>query len=149
MEDIKIVELYTDGACEPNPGEGGWACILIYKGIEKVLSGYSQQSTNNIMELTAVVKGLEALKEPCIVNIYSDSAYVVNAFTKNWIDSWIRNNWITSAGQKVANTELWEELMKLSKVHKLNFIKVKGHSNNLNNERCDRIAVNEIKKRRK
>lgn len=148
MADIKIVELYTDGACEPNPGEGGWASILIYKGIEKVLSGYSKESTNNIMELTAVVKGLEALKEPCVVNIYSDSAYVVNAFTKNWIDSWVKNNWVTSSGQKVANTELWEELIKLSRVHKLNFVKVKGHSNNLYNERCDRLAVNEIKKRR-
>lgn len=100
------------------------------------------------MELTAVIRGLEALKEPCIVNIYSDSAYVVNAFTKNWIDNWIKNNWVTASKNRVANKELWEELIKLSKIHKLNFIKVKGHSNNLNNERCDTLAVNEIKKRR-
>lgn len=149
MNEIKVVDLYTDGACEPNPGEGGWGAILMYKGNEKILSGYSENSTNNIMELTAVIKGLEALKEPCVVNVYSDSAYVVNAFTKNWIDSWIKNNWVTASGNKVANTELWAELMKLSKVHKLNFIKVKGHSNNLHNERCDTLAVNEIKKRRK
>lgn len=148
MDDIKIVDLYTDGACSPNPGEGGWASILIYKGNEKILSGYSKNTTNNIMELTAVIKGLEALKEPCVVNVYSDSAYVVNAFTKNWIDSWIKNNWITWEGNTVVNKELWEKLLKLSKIHKLNFIKVRGHSNNLNNERCDKIAVNEIKKRK-
>lgn len=147
MNDIKVVDLYTDGACEPNPGKGGWGAILMFNGREKILSGYDEFATNNKMELTAVIKGLEALKEPCVVNIYSDSAYVVNAFIKNWIDSWVRNNWKTSTGNDVANKNLWEELIKFSKTHKLNFIKVKGHSDNVNNQRCDDLAVGEIKKR--
>lgn len=146
---IKIVDLYTDGACEPNPGTGGWGAILIYNGIEKVLSGYDEQTTNNKMELTAVIEGLKKLKEPCVVNVYSDSAYVVNAFLNNWIDSWLKNNWKTSAGKDVANKELWHELINLGKFHKLNFIKVKGHSDNIYNNRCDELAVNEIKRREK
>lgn len=146
---IKVVDLYTDGACEPNPGKGGWGAILMFNGKEKVLSGYEEVSTNNKMELTAVIMGLNALKEPCVVNVYSDSAYVVNAFVNNWIDSWLKNNWITSSGKPVANKELWLELIRLSEFHKLNFIKVKGHSDNVNNQRCDDLAVSEIKRRLK
>ena len=146
---MKEIDLYTDGACEPNPGHGGWACILIYKESKKELSGYSELSTNNIMELRAVIEGLKVLKEPCKVNIYSDSAYVVNAFKNKWIDNWIKNNWKTSSGDNVANKEEWIELIKLLRIHNVNFNKVKGHSNNIYNERCDRLAVNEIKKRRK
>lgn len=147
MEEIKIVDLYTDGACEPNPGKGGWGAILIYKGVEKILSGYEEISTNNKMELTAVIKGLEALKTPCIVNVYSDSAYVVNSFINNWVDTWIKNNWKTSTGKDVANVDLWQKLVSLCKIHKVKFIKVKGHSDNVNNQRCDDLAVAEIKKR--
>ena len=122
MSEIKIVDLYTDGACEPNPGEGGWGAILMYNGAEKILSGYESNSTNNKMELTAVIEGLKALKEPCVVNVYSDSAYVVNAFKNNWIDSWLKNNWVTSAGKAVANKDLWLKLIDLSKYHKLNYL---------------------------
>ena len=121
--------LYTDGACSGNPGPGGWGAVLIFNGIEKELSGANPSTTNNVMEITAVIEGLKALKRPCNVNIYSDSAYVVNCFEKNWINNWIKNNWVNSKKEPVKNKELWLELYDLTKIHKVTFNKVKGHSN--------------------
>ena len=136
--------LYTDGACSGNPGPGGWGAVLIFNGIEKELSGSNPNTTNNVMEITAVIEGLKALKRPCNVNIYSDSAYVVNCFEKDWINSWIKNNWVNSKKEPVKNKELWLELYDLTKIHKVTFNKVKGHSNVKYNNRCDELARNAI-----
>ena len=136
--------LYTDGACSGNPGPGGWGAVLIFNGIEKELSGANPSTTNNIMEITAVIEGLKALKRPCNVNIYSDSAYVVNCFEKDWINNWIKNNWVNSKKEPVKNKELWLELLDLTKIHKVTFNKVKGHSNVKYNNRCDELARNAI-----
>ena len=136
--------LYTDGACSGNPGPGGWGAVLIFNGIEKELSGANPNTTNNVMEITAVIEGLKALKRPCNVNIYSDSAYVVNCFEKNWINNWIKNNWVNSKKEPVKNKELWLELLDLTKIHKVTFNKVKGHSNVKYNNRCDELARNAI-----
>lgn len=136
--------LYTDGACSGNPGPGGWGAVLIFNGIEKELSGSNPNTTNNVMEITAVIEGLKALKRPCNVNIYSDSAYVVNCFEKDWINSWIKNNWVNSKKEPVKNKELWLELYDLTKIHNVTFNKVKGHSNVKYNNRCDELARNAI-----
>ena len=136
--------LYTDGACSGNPGPGGWGAVLIFNGIEKELSGANPNTTNNVMEITAVIEGLKALKRPCNVNIYSDSAYVVNCFEKNWINNWIKNNWVNSKKKPVKNKKLWLELYDLTKIHKVTFNKVKGHSNVKYNNRCDELARNAI-----
>ena len=136
--------LYTDGACSGNPGPGGWGSVLIFNGIEKELSGANPNTTNNVMEITAVIEGLKALKRPCNVNIYSDSAYVVNCFEKDWINNWIKNNWVNSKKEPVKNKELWLELYDLTKIHKVTFNKVKGHSNVKYNNRCDELARNAI-----
>lgn len=136
--------LYTDGACSGNPGPGGWGSVLIFNGIEKELSGANPSTTNNVMEITAVIEGLKALKRPCNVNIYSDSAYVVNCFEKNWINNWIKNNWVNSKKEPVKNKELWLELLDLTKIHNVTFNKVKGHSNVKYNNRCDELARNAI-----
>ena len=138
------MNLYTDGACSGNPGPGGWGAVLIFNGIEKELSGANPNTTNNVMEITAVIEGLKALKRPCNVNIYSDSAYVVNCFEKNWINNWIKNNWVNSKKEPVKNKELWLELYDLTKIHKVTFNKVKGHSNVKYNNRCDELARNAI-----
>ena len=142
MEEIKI---YTDGACSGNPGPGGWGAILMYKDNKKEISGSNPNTTNNIMEMTAVIEALKLLKYPCVVKLYSDSAYVVNAFEKGWIYNWRKNNWKTADKKPVKNQELWEELYSLSQTHKINFIKVKGHSDNEYNNRCDELARNAIK----
>ena len=136
--------LYTDGACSGNPGPGGWGAVLIFNGIEKELSGANPNTTNNVMEITAVIEGLKALKRPCNVNIYSDSAYVVNCFEKDWINNWIKNNWVNSKKEPVKNKELWLELYNLTKIHKVTFNKVKGHSNVKYNNRCDELARSAI-----
>lgn len=143
---MKTVDIYTDGACSGNPGLGGYCSILIYKGIEKVVSGAVLDTTNNRMELLAVIKGLETLKEPCVVNLYSDSQYVIDAFNEKWLDSWQANGWRNSNKKDVKNVDLWKELLVLVEKHKVNFIKVKGHSDNEYNNRCDKIAVEEYKK---
>ena len=143
---MKTVDLYTDGACSGNPGVGGYCAILIYNKIEKVVSGCEKDTTNNRMELLAVIKGLECLKEKCKVNLYSDSQYVVDAFNKEWIYNWVNNGWKTSDRKKVKNVDLWKKLLELSGYHQLNYIKVKGHSDNEYNNRCDKIAVEEYKK---
>lgn len=129
-----------------NPGPGGWGAILMFNDIKKEISGGNENTTNNIMEITAVIEALKLLKKSCVVNIYSDSAYVVNAFTNGWIYNWIKNNWRTSSKEPVKNKELWQELYNFTKIHKITFIKVKGHSDNQFNNRCDELARNEIVK---
>lgn len=146
LKDRKNVILYTDGACSGNPGPGGYGAILIYKGIEKEISGGKLNTTNNQMEMTAVIKGLQILKEPCNVTVYSDSAYVVNSIDKGWIYSWKKNNWKKADKSMVKNIDLWEELLKLLEIHTVKFIKVKGHADNEYNNRCDRLAVSETDK---
>lgn len=141
---MKKVNLYTDGACSGNPGPGGWAAILEYSGHEKELSGYCEQTTNNRMEISAVVKGLAALKEPCEVDVYSDSAYVINAFEKGWIEGWRRNGWKNSKKLPVENKDLWEMLINKTKEHNVRWNKVKGHSGHDYNERCDALARQQI-----
>jgi ribonuclease HI len=143
---MKTVDIYTDGACSGNPGVGGYCAILLYNGAERVVSGSSKQTTNNKMEILAVIMGLKAFKEPCIVNLYSDSAYVVEAFNQGWINNWQNNNWKTADKKDVKNKELWIELCSEYSKHKVNFIKVKGHSDNEYNNKCDKIAVSEYKK---
>ena len=141
MEEVII---YTDGACSGNPGPGGWGSILMYKNNQKEISGCKENTTNNVMELTAVIEGLKLLKYPCKVKLYSDSAYVVNAFQQKWIDGWLKHGWKTSNKEPVKNKELWEELYHLTKVHEVEFIKVKGHADNEFNNRCDELARNAI-----
>ena len=143
---MEKVTIYTDGACSGNPGPGGWGTILMYKDIKKEISGGNKNTTNNVMELTAVIEGLKMLKFPCEVKIYSDSAYVVNAFTQKWIYGWLKNGWKTSNKEDVKNKELWQELYEFTKVHDIEFIKVKGHSDNEYNNRCDELARNAIDK---
>lgn len=138
---MKKVTLYTDGACSGNPGKGGWGAVLIYGEIEKQMSGVEEETTNNRMELTAVIEGLKALKEPCEVLVFSDSAYVVNAFLNDWITPWKNNNWKNSQKKPVANKELWEELILLTEKHKVTFNKVKGHAGDKYNEICDSLAT--------
>ena len=137
---MEKVTIYTDGACSGNPGPGGWAAVLMYNGQKKEISGAQKDTTNNIMEITAVIKGLETLKFPCEVDLYSDSAYVVNCFSQGWIYNWIKNDWKTADKKPVKNKELWVKLYNLTKKHKVNFIKVKGHSDNEFNNRCDELA---------
>lgn len=140
MQEKKHVTLYTDGACSGNPGAGGWGAILIFNGIERELSGGEPYTTNNRMELMAVIKGLEALKYPCAVEIYSDSAYTVNAFLNGWISSWEKNGWKKSDNKAVLNVDLWQSLIKLTNIHEVEFKKVKGHADNEYNNRCDALA---------
>lgn len=142
---MKKVIIYTDGACSGNPGPGGWGTILMYEDVKKEISGGKKLTTNNVMEITAVIEGLKLLKYPCEVEIYSDSAYVVNAFNQNWIANWKENGWKNSKKEDVKNKELWVELENLVKEHKAKFIKVKGHSDNKYNNRCDELAREAIK----
>lgn len=128
-----------------NPGPGGWGAILMYEENKKEISGAMNDTTNNIMEITAVLEALKLLKEECNVEIYSDSAYVVNAFNQGWIYNWKKNNWKTASKDPVKNRELWEELYALVQKHKVKFIKVKGHSDNEYNNRCDYLATSAIK----
>ena len=137
---MKDVTIYTDGACSGNPGPGGWGAILMYKDVKKEISGGCKETTNNIMEMTAVIESLKILKEPCNVKVYSDSAYVVNAINQNWIEGWMKKNWQNSKKEPVKNKELWEELYSLINKHQTEFIKVKGHSDNEFNNRCDELA---------
>ena len=129
-----------------NPGPGGWGAILMFNDAKKEISGGCKETTNNIMEITAVIEALKCLKRECDVEVYSDSAYVVNAFNNGWIYNWIKNNWKTSGKDPVKNKELWQELYGLTKLHKVKFIKVKGHSDNEFNNRCDELAREEITK---
>lgn len=145
----KSVQLYTDGACSGNPGIGGYAGILIYGQVEREYSGAEAQTTNNRMEVLAVIDGLKRLKEPCKVDIFSDSAYTVNAFLEGWIYAWKKNGWKKGDGKAVQNTDLWEELYALTTIHEVTFHKVAGHADNERNNRCDalaRAAIKELKK---
>ena len=142
---LEEVTIYTDGACSGNPGPGGWGAILMLGENKKEISGGKKNTTNNVMELTAVIEALKLLKRPCKVDLYSDSAYVVNAFLQDWISGWIKKGWKNSSKEDVKNKELWQELISLTKVHKVVFHKVKGHSDNEFNNRCDELARNAIK----
>lgn len=139
------VIIYTDGACSGNPGPGGWGSILMMGENRKEISGGKKDTTNNVMELTSVIEALKLLKRPCKVDLYSDSAYVVNAFLQNWILGWIKNGWKNSSKEEVKNKELWQELFSLTKIHDVTFHKVKGHADNEYNNRCDELARNAIK----
>ena len=138
---MKAIEIYTDGACSGNPGPGGWGVVLLYQGNKKELSGYQPETTNNRMELFAAIQGLAALREPCEVTLYSDSSYLINAFEKHWLDNWQRNGWKTSSKSPVENQDLWKLLLLHVKNHRVRFVKVKGHSDNAYNNRCDELAV--------
>ena len=141
---MKDVELYTDGACSYNPGQGGYGIVLKYKDKEKEHSGYCDNTTNNRMEITAVIEGLKLIKEPCNVTIYSDSAYTVNAFLQGWIENWQANNWRTANKKPVLNIDLWQELLQLLSQHNVKWVKVKGHADNVYNNRCDALARKQI-----
>jgi len=143
MEFMKQVTIYTDGACSGNPGPGGWGAILSYNGHEKELSGGEKNTTNNRMELTAVISALEALKEPCEVELYSDSKYVIDALSKGWAKSWQAKKWIKSDKKPALNPDLWEKLLSLCSVHSMSYHWVKGHADNEFNNRCDELAVME------
>lgn len=140
------VTIYTDGACSGNPGAGGWGAVLIGAGKQKEISGFDPLTTNNQMELTAVIKALELLKVSCNVKLYSDSAYVVNAINQNWLFNWKNNNWLGADKKPVKNIELWQKLDNLLNKHSVEFIKVKGHADNELNNRCDKLATGEIAK---
>ncbi len=151
MADEKLtVQMYTDGACSGNPGAGGYGCILRYKDKksnwhEKELSAGYKRTTNNRMELMAVIAGLEALKQPCKVIITSDSKYFIDAFNQKWIDNWVKNNWKTSGKKKVKNVDLWMKIIDLVKVHDVELFWIKGHNGHEYNERCDMLAVKSSK----
>lgn len=135
------VILYTDGACSGNPGPGGWGTLLIWNGKEKVLSGGHPDSTNNRMEMQAVIEGLKALNRKCHVKVHSDSALIINAFTKGWVKNWQKNGWKKADKKPVENRELWEEMIHYVNQHEVSWIKVKGHSDNELNNRVDQLAV--------
>ena len=143
---MKTVTLYTDGACSGNPGPGGWGAILEYMGVEKELSGGEVNTTNNRMELTAVIEGLKALKESCIMELYSDSKYVIDGLSKGWAASWQKNGWKKADKKPALNPELWEQLLELTRKHEMRYHWVKGHADNPYNNRCDEMAVAEWKK---
>lgn len=143
---MKDVMIYTDGACSGNPGPGGWGAVLFFGVHQKEISGGEKHTTNNRMEIQAVIEGLKLLKEPCQVKVYSDSAYVVNCFQKGWIHGWLRNGWKNSKKEPVENQELWKALWELMNKHKVEYVKVKGHSDNEWNNRCDELAREAIKR---
>ena len=145
---MKQVIIYTDGACSGNPGPGGWGAILIYKDKKLEISGYEEHTTNNRMELIAPIQALMRLKEPCEVSVYSDSAYLVNAFQKRWLESWQRNGWRKSDKKPVENQDLWQRLLEFDRTHSIRWIKVRGHADNPLNNRCDELATGEIKQHR-
>lgn len=138
---MKQVEIFTDGACKGNPGPGGWGAILRYKDVEKEISGGEADTTNNRMELTAVIMALRLLKEPCKIDLYTDSQYIANALTLGWAKKWKTNGWMRNKKEKALNPELWDELLKLCDIHEIEVNWVKGHAGHPENERCDRLAV--------
>lgn len=140
---MKAVELFTDGACSGNPGPGGWGAILRYRGHERELSGGDAHTTNNRMELSAVIAGLEQLKEPCSVTLTSDSKYVCDAITKGWARGWKKNGWRKSDKSPALNADLWDKLLALLDTHEITVVWVKGHAGHPENERCDKLATAE------
>ena len=143
---MKTVTIYTDGACSGNPGPGGWGAILEWNGVEKELSGGENPTTNNRKELLAVISALEKLNQSCIVELYSDSKYVIDALTKGWLTSWIKNGWRKADKKPVLNVDLWQRLLPLLEKHEMHYHWVKGHAENEKNNRCDQMAVAESKK---
>lgn len=143
---MKTVEIYTDGACSGNPGPGGWGAILRYNGVEKELSGGEAQTTNNRMELTAVIQALSLLKEPCIVDLWSDSKYVIDGLEKGWAKGWKARGWKKADKKPALNPDLWDRLLALTEVHSIRYHWVKGHAENAYNNRCDELAVAESQK---
>lgn len=143
---MKEVTIYTDGACSGNPGAGGYGVVLMYGAAKKELSEGYEKTTNNRMELLAVIRGLEALKEPCRVNLYSDSKYVVDAIEKGWVVKWKQNGWMRNKKERASNVDLWEQLLMMLAKHQVKFIWVKGHADNPWNERCDELARMAIQK---
>ncbi len=137
---MSIVTIYTDGACSGNPGKGGYGVVMLHKDKRLELSGGFKMTTNNRMEILGVIVGLESLKKPCEVHLYSDSKYVVDAIEKGWVRRWQKNKWMRNAKEKALNVDLWERLLPLLETHKVTFIWVKGHANNVENERCDCLA---------
>ena len=142
---MKKVTIYTDGACSGNPGVGGWGAVLMYNGVEKRISGAEDNTTNNRMELLAVINALECLKEPCEVTLYSDSAYAVNAFLNGWVYEWEKSGWKKADKKPVLNDDLWKRLLSLTRIHKVEFVKVKGHADNEYNNVCDKLATDAVK----
>ena len=138
---MKHVDIYTDGACRGNPGKGGWGAILVYGKHEKEMSGGEKETTNNRMELTAAIKALEALKEPCEITLYSDSKYMIDSITKGWAESWRQKGWKKADKSPALNPDLWETLLDLLTVHTVEFIWVRGHNGHAYNERCDTLAT--------
>ena len=143
---MKTITLYTDGACSGNPGPGGWGAILEWEGHEKELSGGEISTTNNRMELTGVIRGLEALKEPCMVELYSDSKYVIDALEKGWAVGWQKRGWVKSDKKPALNPDLWQRLLELCQIHQVRCHWVKGHAENPKNNRCDELAVAQWKR---
>ena len=143
---MKKVIIYTDGACSGNPGMGGWGAVLPYGETIVELSGFDKDTTNNKMELTAAVEALSKLKYPCDVELYSDSAYLINGFNQYWLKNWKTKGWKTASGDPVKNEELWKDLDRLASIHNISWIKVKGHADNEYNNKCDKLATDEIKK---
>ncbi|MBQ9132045.1 MAG: ribonuclease HI [Clostridia bacterium] len=138
---MKHVDIYTDGACRGNPGRGGWGAVLVFRGIEKELCGGEPTTTNNRMELTAAIRALSALKEPCEVTLTSDSKYLIDAITQGWAISWRARGWKKADKSPALNPDLWEELLRLLEIHRVTFVWVKGHDGHPYNERCDRLAT--------
>ena len=144
---MKKVEIFTDGACSGNPGPGGYGVIMRFCGVEKEFSGGDKETTNNRMELTAAIVGLEMLKEPCQVILYSDSKYLIDSIQKGWVYSWKQNNWIKKDRKKALNADLWDRILTLLEHHEVEFIWVKGHNEHPENERCDKLAVSAINRK--
>lgn len=141
---MKEVIIYTDGACSGNPGPGGWGTVLFYGNHKKEMSGFVPETTNNRMEMQAAIEALKVLKEPCKVKLHSDSAYLVNCFKQGWHKNWVKNGWKNSKKQPVENQDLWKEILSLMEIHEVEFIKVKGHSDNEWNNRCDELATGAV-----
>lgn len=149
MSDKKHVDIYTDGACSGNPGVGGWAAVLLYGEHDLKIKGAEKDTTNNRMELTAIIMGLKKLKYPCEVTLYSDSAYSVEPFLSHWIEGWVMRGWKTANKEEVKNVDLWQQLLELTRVHDVTFVKVKGHADNELNNTCDKLAREAIKELQK
>ncbi|NHM28375.1 ribonuclease HI [Desulfofundulus sp. TPOSR] len=141
MADLPEVEIYTDGACSGNPGPGGYGVVLRYGNHIKEISGGYAQTTNNRMELMAVIEGLRALKRPCRVTIYTDSRYIVDAMTRGWVRRWQANGWRRENGEPAKNADLWRQILSLASKHRITWVWVKGHADNIYNNRCDQLAV--------
>lgn len=143
---MKKIDIYTDGACSGNPGPGGWGAILRYGNHQKEISGSENNTTNNRMEITALIKALEIVKEPCNIKVYTDSKYVCDSITKGWALSWKNKGWKKGDGKPALNSDLWEKLLSLISIHNVEFTWIKGHAGHPENELCDKLATNAIKK---